>query len=90
MENQRNKCHSTNAAQQAADVHGIIEAMKKERANKDQQYHESKYLQEHRAELLCGGRAEVDGNCCDNCRWKNFSSNLRCALELKDVLNTKI
>jgi hypothetical protein len=36
VENQRNNCHSTKAAQQAADVHGIIEAMKKKRANKDQ------------------------------------------------------
>jgi hypothetical protein len=68
VENQRNKRHSTKAAQQTADVHGIIKAMKKKHANKDQRYHESKYLQEHGAELLCRGRAEVDGNCCDNCR----------------------
>jgi hypothetical protein len=90
VENQRNKRHSTKAAQQAAAVHGIIEAMKKKHANKDQQYHESKYLREHGAELLCGGKAEVDGNCCDNCRQKNVSSDLRYALEFKDVLNTKI
>jgi hypothetical protein len=44
VENQRNKRHSTKAAQQAADVHGVIKAMKKKRANKDQRYHESKYL----------------------------------------------
>ncbi len=87
MENQRNKRHSTKAAQQAADVHGVIKGMKKH-ANKDQQYHE--YLQEHGAELLHGGRAEIDGDCCDNCCRKNFSSNLRYALEFKDVLNTKI
>ena len=90
MENQRNKCHSTKAAQKAADVHGVIEAMKKKRANKDQRYHESKYLREHGAELLRGGRAEVDGNCCDNCRRKNFSSDPRYALEFKVVLNTEI
>jgi hypothetical protein len=64
--------------------------MKKKRANKDQRYHESKYLREHGAELLCEGRAEVDGDCCDKCCWKNCSTNLRYALEFKDVLNTKI
>jgi hypothetical protein len=36
VENQRNKRHSTKAAQQAADVHGVIKAMKKKHANKDQ------------------------------------------------------
>ncbi len=89
-DNKRNTRHSTKAAQQAADVDGVIKAMKKKRANKFREYDYSKYLQENGAELLRGGRAEVDGDCCDNCHWKNFSSNLRYALEFKDVLNTKI
>ncbi len=67
----RNKCHSTKAAQQAADVDGVIEATKKKRANKFCEYDYSKYLQENGAELLRGGRAEVDGDCCDNCHQKN-------------------
>jgi hypothetical protein len=90
VENQKNKIHSTRAAQQAADVHGVIEAMKKKRANKDQQYHESKYLREHGAELLRGGRVEVDGDCCDNCRWKYFSSNLSYALEFKAIIDSRL
>jgi hypothetical protein len=90
-DNKRNTHHSTKAAQQAvADVDRVIEATKKKRANKFREYDYSKYLQENGAELLHGGRAEVDGNCCDNCCRKNFSSNLRYALEFKDVLNTKI
>ncbi len=89
-DNKRNTRHSTKAAQQAADVDGVIEATKKKRADKFREYDYSKYLQENGAELLCGGRTEVDGDCCDNCRWKNFSSNLRNALEFKDVLNTEI
>jgi hypothetical protein len=67
-ENKRNIYHSTKAAQQAADVDGVIKAMKKKRADKFREYDYSKYLQEQGAELLRGGRAEVDGNCCDNCR----------------------
>ena len=90
VENQRNTRHLTKAAQQAADVDDIIKAPKKKRANKKQQYQESKYLREHGAELLRGGRAEVDGDCCDNCRRKNFSSNPRYALDFEVVLNTKI
>ena len=90
VENQRNTRHSTKAAQQAAVVNGIVQATKKKRADKFRQYDHSKYLREHGAELLRGGRAEVDGDCCDNCHWKNFSSNLRYALEFKDVLNTEI
>ncbi len=66
--NKRNKCHSTKAAQQAADVDGVIEAMKKKHADKFRRYDYSKYLRENGAELLRGGRAEVDGDCCDNCR----------------------
>ncbi len=89
-DNKRNTRHSTKAAQQAADVDGVIKATKKKRADKFREYDYSKYLQENGAEFLRGGRAEVDGDCCDNCRWKNFSSNLRYALEFKDVLNTKI
>ncbi len=88
--NKRNKCHSTKAAQQAADVDSVIEATKKKRADKFRKYDYSKYLQENGAELLCRGRAEVDGNCCDNCRQKNFSSDPWYALEIKVVLNTKI
>ena len=45
--NKRNTLHSTKAAQQAADVDGVIEATKKKRANKKQRYQESKYLREH-------------------------------------------
>ncbi len=89
-DNKRNTRHSTKAAQQAADVDGVIKATKKKCADKFCEYDYSKYLQENGAELLRGGRAEVDGDCCDNCRWKNFSSNLRYALEFKDVLNTGI
>ncbi len=74
----------------AADVDGVIEATKKKRANKKQRYQESKYLQEHGAELLRGGRAEVDGDCCDNCRRKNFSSDPRYTLEFEVVSNTEI
>ena len=88
--NKRNTRHSTKVAHQAADVDGVIKGTKKKRAKRDQRYDHSKYLQEHGAELLRGGRAEVDGDCCDNCRWKNFSSYLRYPLEFKDVLNTKI
>ncbi len=65
--NKRNKRHSTKAAQQAADVDDIIETTKKKRASKFREYDYSKYLQENGAELLRGGRAEVDGDCCDNC-----------------------
>jgi hypothetical protein len=90
VENQRNTRHSTEAAQQAADVDGIIKATKKKRANKKQRYQESKYLREQGAELLRGGRAEVDGDCCDNCRRKNFSSDPRYALEFEVVSNTEI
>jgi hypothetical protein len=89
-DNKRNTRHSTKAAQKAADVDGVIKAMKKKRANEFRKYDYSKYLQENGAELLRRGRAEVDDNCCDNCRWKNFSSNLRYTLEFKDVSNTKI
>ena len=81
VENQRNKRHSTKAAQQAADVDGVIEATKKKRADKFREYDYSKYLRENGAELLHGGRAEVDGDCCDNCCRKNFSSDPRYALE---------
>jgi hypothetical protein len=42
--NKRNKCHSTKAAQQAADVDGVIKATKKKRANKFRKYDYSKYL----------------------------------------------
>jgi len=45
VENQRNTRHSTKVAHQAADVDGIIEATKKKRATKKQQYQESKYLE---------------------------------------------
>ncbi len=86
----RNKRHSTKAAQQAADVDGVIEATKKKRAAKFRKHDYSKYLQENGADLLRGGRAEVDGDCCDNCPQKNFSSNPRYALEFKVVSNTKI
>jgi hypothetical protein len=89
-DNKRNTCHSTKAAQQASDLDKVIEATKKKRADKFREYDYSKYLQENRAELLRRGRAEVDGNCCDNCCQKNFSSDLRYAMEFKDVLNTKI
>ena len=89
-DNKGNTRYSTKAAQQAADVDGVIEATKKKRANKFREYDYSKYLRENRAELLHGGRAEVDGDCCDNCHRKNFSSNFRYALEFKDVSNTKI
>jgi hypothetical protein len=67
VDNKRNTRHSTKAAQQAADVDGVIKAMKKKRANKFRKYDYSKYLRENGAELLRGGRAEVDGDCCDNC-----------------------
>ena len=89
-DNQRNTRHSTKTAHQAADVDGIIKGMKKKRANKKQRYQESKYLQEHGAELLRGGRSEVDGDCCDNCHRKNFSSDPRYALEFEVVSNTEI
>ncbi len=89
-EKKRNIFHSTKAAQQAADVDGVIKAMKKKRADKFREYDYSKYLLEQGAELLRGGRAEVDGDCCDNSRPKNFSSDPRYALEFKVVLNTKI
>ena len=89
-ENKRITRHSTKAAQQAADVDGIFKATKKKRANKKQRYQESKYLREHGAELLRGGREEVDGDCCHNCRRKNFSSNPRYALEFEVVSNTEI
>jgi hypothetical protein len=36
VENQRNTRHSTKAAQQAADVDGVIKGTKKKRANKKQ------------------------------------------------------
>jgi len=88
--NKRNTRHSTKVAHQAADVDGVIEATKKKRATKKQQYQESKYLREHGAELLRGGRAEVDGVCCDNCRRKTFSSDPRFALEFEVISNTKI
>jgi hypothetical protein len=88
--NMRNTRHSTKTAQQAVDVDGVIKARKKKRANKKQQYQESKYLREHGAELLRGGRAEVDGDCCDNCRRKKFSSDPRYALEFEVVSNTEI
>jgi len=88
--NKRNTRHSTKVAHQAADVDGVIKGTKKKRANKKQRYQESKYLREHGAELLRGGRAEIDGDCCDNCRRKNFSSDPRYALEFEVVLNTKI
>ncbi len=78
------------AGQQAADVDRVIKAKKKKCADKFREYDYLKYLQENGAELLRRGRAEVDGDCCDNCRWKNFSSNLRYALEFKDVSNIKI
>jgi hypothetical protein len=90
VENKRNTCHSTKAAQQAEDVDGVIKATKRKRANKKQRNQESKYLREHGAELLRGGREEVDGDCCDNCRRKNFSSDPRYALEFEVVLNTEI
>ncbi len=67
-ENKRNIYHSTKAAQLAADVDGVIKAMKKKRADKFCKYDYSKYLQEQGAKLLHGGRAEVDGDCCDICR----------------------
>ncbi len=89
-DNKRNTHHSTKAAQQAADVDRVNKATKKKRADKFREYDYLKYLRENGAELLCGGRAEVDGDCCDNCRWKNFSSDLRYTLEFKDVSNTKI
>ncbi len=89
-ENNRNIYYSTKAAQQAADVDGVIEAMKKKRADKFREYDYLKYLREQGAELLRGGRVEVDGNRCDNCRQKNFSSNPRYALEFKVVSNTEI
>ncbi len=68
VESKRNKRHSTKVEQQAADVDGVIEATKKKRANKFREYDYSKYLQEQGAELLRGGRVEVDGDYCDNCR----------------------
>ncbi len=67
-DNKRNTRHSTKAAQQAADVDGVIEVTKKKRADKFHEYDYSRYLQENGAELLRSGRAEVDGDCCDNCR----------------------
>jgi hypothetical protein len=51
---------------------------------------ESKYLREHRADILRGGRAEVDDDCCDNCRRTNFSSDPRNTLEFEVVSNTEI
>ncbi len=33
---------------------------------------------------------EVDGDCCDNCHRKNFSSNPRYTLEFEVVSNTEI
>jgi len=89
-EEERNRYHSTKTAQQAADVDGVIKGMKKMRAKRDQRYDHSKYLREHGAELLRGGRVEVDGDCCDNCRRKNFSSDPRYALEFEVALNTEI
>ena len=89
-EEERNRYHSTKTAQQATDVDGIIKGMKKKRANKKQRYQESKYLPEHGAELLRRGREEVDGDCCDNCRRKNFSSDPRYTLEFEVVSNTEI
>ncbi len=88
--NMRNTRHSTKAAQQAADVDGVIEATKKKRANKFRIYDHLKYLREHGAEILRGRRVEVDGDCCDNCPQKNFSSDPRYALEFEVVLNTEI
>jgi len=88
--NMRNIRHSTKTAHQAADVDGVIKGTKKKRAKRDQRYDHSKYLREHGAELLHGGRAEVDGDCCDNCRRKNFSSDPRYALEFEVVSNTEI
>jgi len=89
-ENMRNTRHSTKVAHQAADVDGVIKGTKKKRAKRDQRYDHSKYLREHGAELLHGGRVEVDGDCCDNCRRKNFSSDPRYTLEFEVVSNTKI
>ena len=66
--NKRNTRHSTKAAHQAADVDGVIEETKKKSADKFRKYDYLKYLRENGAELLRGGRVEVDGNCCDNCR----------------------
>jgi hypothetical protein len=43
-DNKRNTRHSTKAAQQAADVDGVIEAKKKKRAEKFREYDYSKYL----------------------------------------------
>jgi len=90
VDNQRNTRHSTKTAKQAADVDGIVQATKKKRADKFRKYDHSKYLREHGAELMRGGRTEVDGNCCDNCRRKNFSSDPRFALEFEAVSNTEI
>ncbi len=41
-DNKRNTRHSTKAAQQAADVDGVIKATKKKRANKFREYDYSK------------------------------------------------
>jgi hypothetical protein len=89
VESKRNKCHSTKVEQQAADVDGVIEATKKKRADKFREYDYLRYLREQGAELLRGGRVEVDGDCCDNCHQKNFSSDPRYALEFKIVLIPK-
>ncbi len=43
-DNKRNTRHSTKAAQQAADVDGVIEATKKKHAEKFREYDYSKYL----------------------------------------------
>ncbi len=43
-DNKRNTRHSTKAAQQAADVDGVIKATKKKRADKFHEYDYSKYL----------------------------------------------
>jgi hypothetical protein len=80
VESKRNKHHSTKVEQQTADVDGVIKATKKKRADKFREYDYSKYLREQGAELLRGGRVEVDGDCCDNCRRKNFSSDPRYTL----------
>jgi hypothetical protein len=46
-DNKRNTRHSTKAAQQAADVDGVIKATKKKRADKFCKYDYSKYLREN-------------------------------------------
>ncbi len=90
VKNMRNTRHSTKTAQQAVDVDGVIKATKKKRADEFRKYDHSNNLREHGAELLRGGRGEVDGDCCDNCRRKNFSSDPRYTLEFEGVSNTEI